>query len=94
MTRWRDMVSWQTLSGRPLTVGGIRVTPQAWALVVRLPRGGFVWNRPLAVLVEQDGSSRRIPILDVTRAVQIGLAGLGIAISVLSILVARDRPSR
>jgi hypothetical protein len=38
--------------------------------------GGFVWNRPTAVLVERDGQAHRIRIVDVTRILQVGLLAL------------------
>jgi hypothetical protein len=49
-----------------VTVHDVTVTPSR-ELVVRWPKSGLVWNRPTAVLVEQDGQTRRIPIVDVTR---------------------------
>ena len=70
----------------PVTVGGVTVTPLARALVVRWPGGGLVWNRPAAVLVEREGRVRRIPIVDVTRLVQAGLLGLGLALAIASLV--------
>jgi hypothetical protein len=69
-------------SARPVTVGEVTVTPRAQALLVRLPWGGFVWNRPTAAMVEQAGQVRRIPVVDVTRILQLGLLGLGVAVAV------------
>jgi hypothetical protein len=69
-------------SAGPVTVGEVTVTPRARALVVRLPWGGFVWNRPTAAMVEQAGQVRRIPVVDITRILQLGLLGLGVAIAV------------
>ena len=51
------------------------ITPQSQAFSVRLPNGGFVWNRPAAVLVEQGDQVERIPIVDVTLLGQIILWG-------------------
>jgi hypothetical protein len=59
--------------------------------VVRLPKGGFVWNRPTAVLVEQDGQARRIPIVDVTRILQVGLLGLAVLAGSVGLLGIRRR---
>jgi len=78
-------------SGDPVTVGDITVTPQSRALVVRLPKGGFIWNRPTAVLVEQHGPARRIPIIDVTRILQAGLLGLAALAASASLLRSRRR---
>jgi hypothetical protein len=67
----------QEVTGSPVRVGDITVTPQSRALIVRLRFGGLVWRRPTAVLVERAGQTSRIPIVDVTRVVQ--LAPLGVA---------------
>lgn len=72
-------------SAEPVTVGDVTVTPRSRALVVRLPRGGFVWNRPTATLVERAGQVRRVPVVDATRILQLGVLGLGLAIAVESV---------
>ena len=77
MAGLKDTVQWQTVLGDPVTVGKVTVTPQSQALSVRWPNGGFVWNRPIAVLVDQGGETERMRIVDVTRVIQLGLIGLG-----------------
>jgi hypothetical protein len=67
------MVEVRRRQGTPRTVGELTVTPEARALIIRLPTGGFVWNRPTAVLVERRGRVERIPIHDVTRIGQLGV---------------------
>jgi hypothetical protein len=86
-----DMSGAREASAEPVTVDDVTVTPRSRALVVRLPRGGLVWNRPTAVLVEQDGQVRRIPIIDVTRIVQAGLLGLAVLTASVSVLGFRRR---
>ena len=83
MTQLKDIVQWQTVSGDPVTVGDVTVTPQSQALTVRLPFGGFVWNRPVAVVVEQGGAHtvERLPVVDVTRLIQLGLLGFSLIFS-------------
>ena len=84
-------IAWaQEVPAEPVRVGSVTVTPWARALVVRLPRGGFVWNRPTAVLVERAGEVSRIQVWDVTRILQLGLLSLGLAIA----LAVPLRPSR
>ena len=85
----KDFIQYQTVSADPIVVGDTRVTPQAQALSIRFPVGGFVWNRPSAVLVERDDGTQRIPIVDVTRVAQIALFGLILAFSVIITLAAR-----
>jgi hypothetical protein len=75
----------------PVTVDDVTVTARSRALVVRLPRGGLVWNRPTAVLVEQDGQARRIPIVDLTRILQVGLIGLAVLTAGVSVFWFRRR---
>ena len=71
-----DMLQLQTLAGEPVTVAGTTVMPQSQALIIRFgSQGGFVWNRPVAVLVERDGLTDRVPIVDLTRLVQLTLLG-------------------
>ncbi len=92
MAGLRDTVQLQTISGDPIPVGDVTVTPQSQALIVRWPNGGFVWNRPVAVLVDRDGETERVPIIDVTRVVQIGLMGLGFLF--MTLLLVRSAPGR
>ena len=78
--RRRIEIAWaQEASATPVTVGDVTVTPRARALVVRLPQGGFVWNRPTAVTVQQAGAVRHVPVVDVTRLLQLALLGLAVA---------------
>jgi hypothetical protein len=96
MTRVKDVIQWQTISGNPVTMGDVSVTPQSQALTIRLPFGGFVWNRPVAVLVEHGESHRveSIPVVDVTRIIQLGLLGFSLLCSmVMMVKFARRKES-
>jgi len=73
-----DVFGVREASAGPVMVHDVTVTPQSRALMLRLPKGGLVWNRPTAVLVEQDGQARRIPIIDVTRILQVGLLAVAV----------------
>jgi hypothetical protein len=86
-----EVLSAREASAEPVTVGGLTVTPRSRALVVRLRNGGFVWNRPTAVLVEQGGRARRIPIVDYSRVLQVGLLGLAALLAGAGLLRSRDR---
>jgi hypothetical protein len=66
-------IEWQTKTGEAVTAGGLTVRPQSRALIVRLPFGGIVWNRPTAVLVQQGEETEEIMIPDITRLVQFAL---------------------
>lgn len=82
----KDVIEWSTEKGTPVTAHGASVTPLTQVLRIQLPFGGFVWNRPSAVLVEKDGEQERIPIADVTR---LTLVSLFTATTLLWLLVAR-----
>jgi hypothetical protein len=86
-----DVVATREALAESVTVHGVTVTPQSRALVVRWPKGGLVWNRPTAVLVEQDGQARRIPIVDITRILQVGLLGLAVLTASANLLGCRRR---
>jgi hypothetical protein len=71
--------------GPTITVGAVRVTPESSVLRLELPFGGFVWNRPRAVIVEgPDGQIERRRIPDLTRIVQVALLGCALAAWFLS----------
>ena len=79
----QEIIQWETHAGEPVRAAGVTVTPLAWALTVRLPFGGLVWNTPVAVLVDRDGAVERLPIVDVTR---IALIGIGLFSAVVAML--------
>jgi hypothetical protein len=72
---------WRTITGAPVTAGDYTVRPLTRILVIRPPFGGLVWSRPVAVLAESAGRTERIRIVDITRAVQIGLLIAGLVAS-------------
>jgi hypothetical protein len=91
MAQLKDIVQLQTVSGDPVAVGDVTLTPQSQALSIRWPKGGFVWNRPLAVLVERDGETERIPVVDVTRTAQVALLGASLAFFLTTLIISIRR---
>ncbi len=81
-----DMVEWQNHAGETRAVGGASLTPLSQALVVRTPVGGFVWNRPVAVLVERDGQEQRLPILNVLLMARLAALGLGLTLAAIALI--------
>jgi len=81
MSPWKPFVQYKTSKGEPVKRGDATIIPQAKALVVRLPYVGFVWNRPVAILVEQNGVMQRFPITDVTRVVIVAMVGASLLVS-------------
>jgi hypothetical protein len=72
----------QSASGTPITVGDVTVTPWSQSLIVRLPFGGFVWNRPSSIVIERDGHVERKAILDVSRVLQVGIIAMGLVAAI------------
>ena len=87
MSKLKDVVQWQTTSGKEVTIGDVTLTSQSQALTLRWPKGGLVWNRPVAVLVEQGGQTERVPVVDVTRIAQLTLLGLGFFFFVVTLML-------
>ena len=67
--RLGSMLECQESSGTPTTAGDVTVTPLARSLVLRWPRGGVVWSGPSAVVVQREGRTERIPIVNVNRRI-------------------------
>jgi hypothetical protein len=82
--------------GKPSTHSGRVLTPRTRAMLLRFPglRGGFVWNRPAGVIVDENGERVTVPTRDVTRFVQWTLLGLGAAAALAVAIRARGRRPR
>ena len=89
MSAISSAVQLRTVQGQPIEAGGLRLTPQSQAVIVRLPFGGLVWHRPTAVIVEQRGQAvQRLPIHDVTRLFQIAVVLGTVMLTVVCLIVA------
>ena len=77
--------------GAPLRVGARTVTPVSWSLRLSLPAGGVVWTRPVAVVVEEGGTTEEIPIVDVTLIARLALLGAAGAFTVAGWLAGRSK---
>jgi hypothetical protein len=80
MRRFNDLVQWHKASGQSVVVHDLTLTPQSQVLIVRFPWGAWVWQRPTSIQVEQNGRVEQLPIVDLTRLIQLGLVGLGVGI--------------
>ena len=87
----KDVFQRQQISGTTVMVNDFTITPQSQALIVRLPMGIFVWNRPTSVLVERNGEVKRFPIVDVTRLLQLVFLGAGTIVTLAVLLVRKRR---
>ena len=83
-------IGFHTVPGDSVTASGVTVTPIARTLTVRTGFGGLVWNRPVGVRVERNGRVEQLRIVDLTRAIQVGLLASGaVAAVALAVLVRR-----
>lgn len=87
----QDLISWESQSGVPVQVDDLTVTPQSQALTIQAPFGGFVWNRPSAVTVEENGRIEHHPIPDVTRMALISFFAITITFNLLLFIFRRRR---
>lgn len=82
----------QTSAGEPVQVNDLTVYPVARSYRIALPgaRGGIVWNRPLAVIVEDNEGTRQIlPVIDRTRQLQFAIFSAGFIGTLLTWLIFR-----
>lgn len=75
--------NWEPVTGEPQVVGARVIRLQSQAISLITPFGGFLWNRPTAVLVEKDGEMDEVPIIDVTRYALIGIGVMGVVGAIL-----------
>jgi uncharacterized spore protein YtfJ len=88
--RLREMVSWETKESTAVALYGRTMTPVSQVLRVATPFGGFVWNRPVAVIVAEGDVVTRHAIVDVTRYALWAMA----AGAILATLIAGRAPRR
>jgi hypothetical protein len=80
-------LNWEPVTGEPQVVGNRIIRMQAQAISLITPFGGFVWNRPTAVLVEKDGITDEVPIIDPTRYALISIGVMGVVGMLLAKLI-------
>jgi hypothetical protein len=72
----------ETLTGQPIKVKDTQLRVRSQVVQLRLPviRGGFIWNRPVAVLVRTpNGQDQILSVPDLTRTVVLALLVLSLA---------------
>lgn len=94
MSNFKDILQIKSVRGERIEFEDTAVTPLSKSLVLRLPIGGFVWNRPVGIEVEKDQNIERIPIIDVTLMVQLGLFAIGTILTIAFWLISRKKSIR
>ena len=74
-----------TQVGKPIKVKNITIQPVSQAVSWINRTWGFVWNRPYALKVKNDGQTRQIPIRDVTQIAYVALWGLTVLFSLMTL---------
>ncbi len=78
---FKPHIAYETHVTEPLAAGSRQIVVQSRVLRLDLePFGGFIWNRPSAVLVRDADGEQTVPVRDVTRLVQIALLSVGAAL--------------
>ena len=80
----------ETNAALPVKAKDLQLIPLAQSVRIGLPGlpAGLIWNRPTAVIVQDDmGEQQVLPIQDVTRNLQLLLLGLGLVGSLMIWLV-------
>ena len=73
----------------PIFVGDTTFVGLSQAVMIDLQFARFLWNRPIGVLVERAGRTRRVPVVDVTRLLQVAFYALTLGFLVARLLTHR-----
>lgn len=90
MNKLTDFIEWKTVQGTAVSTPQHTLIPESQALVVKFPFGGFVWQRPTAVLVQTGAQTERHPIVDVTRLATVSVMAASLFIPLLIRLVKKQ----
>ena len=90
MTKLTDFIQLKTVQGTAVTTPQHTLIPESQALVVKFPFGGFVWQRPTAVLVQTGAQTERHPIVDVTRLATWSILAASLLLPLLFHLIKKE----
>lgn len=90
MTKLSDFIQLKTVQGTAVTTPQHTLIPESQAIVVKFPFGGFVWQRPTAVLVQSGAQTQRHPIVDVTRLATLSVMAASLFIPLLIRLIKKQ----
>jgi hypothetical protein len=92
MANLTDFIQLKTVQGTAVQTPHHTLIPESQALIIKFPYGGFVWQRPTAVLVQQGEHTQRHPITDITRLATWSVLAASLLLSLL--LRALNRSSK
>ena len=91
MTKLTDFIELKTVQGTAVATPPLTLIPESQALIIKFPYGGFVWNRPTAVLVKNGDQTERHPIIDVTRLATWSVIGASLILPLLLRLIKKSK---
>ncbi|MEZ4594341.1 MAG: hypothetical protein R3D55_24840 [Chloroflexota bacterium] len=83
MPKLTDFIEWKTVQGTAVSTPHHTLIPESQALILKFPTGGFVWQWPTAVLVQNGSQTERHPIVDITRLATWSIIGASIILPLL-----------
>jgi hypothetical protein len=89
MAGLKPFVRRQVTASHPIVLGDTRITLQTRTLSVGWSSAGIVWRHPIAALAEADGRAAYVRIYDLTRLIELGLLGLGLALVIVNVSIRR-----
>lgn len=92
MANLTDFIQLKTVQGTAVSTPYHTLIPESQALIIRFPFGGFVWQRPTAVLVQQGEQTQRHPITDVTRLATWSVLAASLLTTLLLRLLKKQTP--
>ena len=92
MANLTDFIQLKTVQGTAVHTPHHTLIPESQALTIRFPFGGFVWQRPTAVLVQQGEQTQRHPITDVTRLATWSVLAASLLTTLLLRLLKKQTP--
>ena len=78
----------------PITAFGRQITPIGRVFEIRLPTGGFIRHRPVAIEVRQGDVIQRMPLHNATRRATATIMLTGLTVVVIGLLWMRRVKSR
>ena len=90
MTKLTDFVEWKTMQGTAVATPHYTLIPESQAVVIKFPYGGFVWQRPTAVLVQNGDQTERHPVVDVTRLATWSILAASLLLPLLLHLIKKE----
>jgi hypothetical protein len=92
MAHITDFIELKTVQGTAVHTPHHTLIPESQALIIKFPFGGFVWQRPTAVLLQQNGHTQRHPITDITRLATWSVLGASLLIPLILRLLRKQTP--